>query len=111
MSVENWYHFNATKMYRNISDPTVNMEYLFNMTNPNVGGEDPPANPDPLGNSLFNLTTLKTLINLGMNTPIILSHADKDKVYGRDFDLNDWTDIAKTLELIDSNDSDGLIIG
>ena len=54
------------------SDLTVNMEYLFNMTNPNVGGEDPPANQDPLGNSLFNLTTLKTLIDLGMNTPNIV---------------------------------------
>ena len=52
-------------MYRNKSDPTVNMEYLFYMTNPNMGGEDPLSIQDPMGNSLFNLTTLKTLINLG----------------------------------------------
>ena len=83
-------------MRRSPTDPTVNMEYLFNMTNPNVGGQNPPANTDPLGNSLFNLTTLKTLVNLGMNTPNIVG-ADKDMVYGQDFSLDDWADIAKIL--------------
>ena len=74
------------------------MEYLFNMTNPNVGGEDPPASPDPLGNSLFNITTLKTLIALGQQTPNILG-ADYNLTYGIDFNLDDWSDIAETLEL------------
>ena len=65
MSDENWVYFKDVEMYRNKNDTTVNMEYLWNMTNPNVGGKDPPENPDPLGNSLFNITTLKTLITLG----------------------------------------------
>ena len=80
------------------------------MTNPYVGSEYPPDNQDPIGNSLFNLTTLKTLVNLGMNTPNIVG-ADKDKVFSYDFNLDDWADIAKTLQLVDSDDKDGLIIG
>ena len=52
-------------MYRSKSDPEHNFEYLWNMTNPNVGGVDAPENPDPLANSLFNITTLKALIALG----------------------------------------------
>ena len=97
-------------MFRSASDLTANMEHLFNMTNPSVGSKDPTANIDPLGNSLFNLTTLKTLVNLGMNTPNIIG-ADKDTVFSQDFNLNDWADIAKTLDLIDSDDNDGLVIG
>ena len=77
MSEENWEHFGSISIYRDETNHTINMEYLFNMTNPNVGGEDPPENPDPLGNSLFNLTTLKTLINLGRQTPNIVG-ADRD---------------------------------
>ena len=85
------------------------MEYLFNKTNPNVGGADPPSNLDPIGNSLFNLTTLKALVELGMNTPdIVNTRSDRDKVLGSDFTLDNWADIAETLEL---NDGDDLLIG
>ena len=52
-------------MYRDVSNETANMEYLWNTTNPNVGGENEPNNTDPLGNSLFNITTLKTIVALG----------------------------------------------
>ena len=92
-------------MYRNQSNPEVNMEYLWNMTNPNVGGEDPPASPDPLANSLFNITTLKTLIALGQQTPNIVGK-DKDKVCGEDFNLDSWSGIAETLELNDEDDTE-----
>ena len=67
MSSENWVFFKDVEMYRSKRPEgiTSNFEYLWNMTNPNVGGADPPENPDPLGNSLFNITTLKTLVALG----------------------------------------------
>ena len=65
MSAENWAFFKDVEMYRSKSDPTNNMEYLWNMTNPNVGGADAPENTDPLANSLFNITTLKALVALG----------------------------------------------
>ena len=65
MSSANWAFFKDVDMYRSKADPTNNFEYLWNMTNPNVGGVDAPANPDPLANSLFNITTLKTLVALG----------------------------------------------
>ena len=111
MSVDNWQSFINVNMFRDASDPTANnMEYLFYMTNPNAGGYNSSSNSDPLSNSLFNLTTLKTLVKLGMNTPNIVG-ADKDKVFGQDFNLNDWADIAKTLELNDSDEGDGLVIG
>ena len=45
-----------------------------------------------------------------MNTPNIIG-ADKDKVFSHDFNLNDWAEIARTLDLIDSDGDDGLIIG
>ena len=44
-------------MYRSAADVTNNMEHLFNLTSADGG--------DPAGNSLFNLTTLKTLVTLG----------------------------------------------
>ena len=44
-------------MYRNASPDQNNMEHLFNLTSADGG--------DPAGNSLFNLTTLKTLVTLG----------------------------------------------
>ena len=92
-------------MYRDTQDTTVNMEYLFNMTNPNVGGADPPLNQDPIENSLFNLNTLKALVKLGMNTPDIVNNPqDKVKVLGTNFTLDEWADIAATLELNDVDD-------
>ena len=109
MSSENWNNFKDVEMYRGKSQEAVeqgqNMEYLWNMTNPNVGGEDPLENPDPLANSLFNITTLKTLVALGQQTPDITG-ADKDLVFSKDFDLDKWYDIAETLELTDPGDAD-----
>ena len=89
------------------------MEYLFNKTASNIGGADPTWNLDPSANSLFNLNTLKTLVNLGLNTPNIVSAADKEKVYGQsDFPtLNEWADIAETLELNDGYDEASLEMG
>ena len=61
MSEANWAYFGDVQMYRDTSDPTVNMEHLWTLSDPDTGG-------DPASNSLFNLTSLKTLINLGQNT-------------------------------------------
>lgn len=51
MSAANWAIFQDVKMYRSTSDPTVNMEYLFDLFDPVTGA-------DPAETSLFNLTTL-----------------------------------------------------
>ena len=69
-------------MYRNVDNNTVNMEHLWYTTNPNENGGS-----DPLGNSLFNITSLKTLIALGQQEPDIVSNNDKNLVYGTDFNL------------------------
>ena len=63
-------------MYRDVDNNTVNMEHLWYTTNPNVNGS-----ADPLGNSLFNITTLKTLVALGQQTKDIVG-VDYDVVYG-----------------------------
>ena len=81
------------------------MEYLWNMTNPNVIGDDPTANTDPLANSLFNITTLKALVAIGQQTVDIVGY-NKTLVYGTDFNLDNWLDIAETLELTDTNDKE-----
>jgi len=47
-------------MYVSTSDPTVNFEHLFAL-----GGGT--AESAPLANSLFNMTTLQTLLSLGQN--------------------------------------------
>ena len=64
MSDTNWQYFNI-EMYNSESDPSVNMEYLFNLVDPDTGG-------DPAQNSLFNLTTLKYLVDAGQKTPNII---------------------------------------
>ena len=85
-------------MYRSTSDPTVNMEYLFAMSDPDSGG-------DPLETSLFNLDTLMTLVNLGNTTPNILTN--KDVTYKTDFTLQQgWTDLAARLKLDDPGSQD-----
>ena len=58
MNDANWAYFKDVKMYRSLSDTTVNMEHLFTLVNPNDGG-------DPASNSLFNLTSLKSLVKTG----------------------------------------------
>ena len=89
------------------------MEYLFNKTASNINGADPTKDLSPSGNSLFNLNTLKTLVNLGLNTPNIVNPADKDIVFGQDEfpTLNEWADIAATLELNDGKNQTDLEIG
>jgi hypothetical protein len=96
MDAKNWAEFSDVEMYRDKSDTSVNMEYLFNLGSPFVEGED-----DPPANSLFNLTTLQTIVCLGNATPNIVG-ADKDKIYGVDFTLSqDWVNLANLLELYD----------
>ena len=58
MSSANWEIFKDVTMYRDTADPTNNMEYLFDLVDPDTGG-------DPAEHSLFNLTTLKTIVALG----------------------------------------------
>ena len=58
MSQDNWEVFKDAKMYRSKSDPNINMEHLFTLSNPLDGG-------DPAENSLFNLTTLQALVKAG----------------------------------------------
>lgn len=56
MSDANCAFFGDVNMYRDKSDTSVNMEYLWNLADPFNEGGDPPEN------SLFNLDTLKELI-------------------------------------------------
>ena len=84
-------------MYRDENDPTSNMEHLFNLTNAEGG--------DPAANSLFNLTTLKTLVSLGQAAPNIVGD-DRDQVYGTDFTLSaEWTTLGETLGLNETDDA------
>ena len=57
MNDENWEYFGDVKMYRSTEDPSVNMEHLFTLVDPEGG--------DPASNSLFNLTSLKSLVKAG----------------------------------------------
>ena len=73
--------------------PTTNYEYLFSL----IGSSD---SKDPDANSLFNVTTLQTLIKLGQNTTNIVKNPDK--TYGVDFDIDndeDWIQLQTYLGL------------
>ena len=97
MTAENWAAFSDVEMYRSTVDPTAeNMEYLFDLVDPVTGG-------DPAAHSLFNLTTLQTLISLGQSTPNVIN--DTTITYGTDFDLSDWTEIGTTLGLDEADDA------
>ena len=88
-------------MYRDPYDPSKknNMEHLFNLTSADGG--------DPAANSLFNLTTLKTLVSLGQAAPNIVGD-DQDLVYGKNFTLPiEWTTLGETLGLNETDDSVG----
>ena len=89
MSKDNWAIFSDVQMYRSTSNPNVNMEYLFSLTDPVTGG-------DPAATSLFNIKTLQTLVSLGQATPNIIS--EPNLIYGTNFTLSqEWTDLAVTL--------------
>jgi len=97
MSAENWAFFSDVQMYRSTSDPTSNMEHLWNL-------QDPITLKDPGEDSLFNLTSLKKLVKLGLKTPNIISN--KTATYQTDFQLdNGWTDLATTLGLDETGDA------
>ena len=89
-------------MYRSAAaefEQKSNMEHLFNLTSADGG--------DPAANSLFNLTTLKTLVSLGQAAPNIVGD-DKDMVYGTDFNLTiEWTTLGETLGLNETDASIG----
>ena len=57
MNDVNWQYFNL-EMYNDVTDTSANMEYLFDLVDPVTGG-------DPPQTSLFNLTTLKYLVEAG----------------------------------------------
>ena len=72
--------------------PTTNYEHLFSLQN-STGG-------DPAANSLFNITTLQTLVNLGSNTTNIVKNPEM--TYGVDFDIesdSNWTNLTSYLGL------------
>ena len=52
MSTANWQSFGDVQMYNDKSDPSINFEYLFTLTDPDTGEDPGPA-------SLFNLQTLQ----------------------------------------------------
>ena len=52
-------------MYRDVGNKTANMEHLWNTTNSYISDEDQQNNTDPAADSLFNITTLKTIVALG----------------------------------------------
>jgi len=67
------------------------MEYLFNLVDPYTGG-------DPARNSLFNLSTLKTLVAIGLNTTNIIN--EPDMIYEQNFRMSqEWVNLAATLML------------
>ena len=98
MNEANWAYFKDVKMYRSLSDTTVNMEHLFTLVNPNDGG-------DPASNSLFNLTSLKSLVKTGQETANIIKNPEL--TIGKDFSLgDDWATLGKLFNLEDDDDVD-----
>ena len=91
MSQENWSQFSDVKMYRESDNSTewaestaVNMASLF--YTPKESGVDPPAS------SLFNITTLKSLISLGQSTVNIIS--SNETVWDASTLSPDWLSLA-----------------
>lgn len=80
MSEANWALFKDVKMYYSKQTTDGNFEHLWLLEDPDNAGED------PLPSSLFNLDTLKKLVELGLTTPNIVGD-DKDKTYEVDFTL------------------------
>lgn len=75
-------------LYVSASSTTLNYEYLFSTQSTEV-------------RSLFYNTNLQILINLGYNTPNILTNTTL--VYGTDFNLNaEWDTMTTTLGLANS---------
>ena len=100
MNDVNWQYFNL-EMYNDVTDTSANMEYLFDLVDPVTGG-------DPPQTSLFNLTTLKYLVEAGQNTPNII--ANPELVYIQDFTLGqEWVNIAAMLQLYDPADPAGTV--
>ena len=78
-------------MYVDESGTTDNYEHLWSLNDTDGG--------DPIASSLFNITTLQTLISLGQQAPNIVGE-DYNKTYGVDFNLTaEWDDLAVTLNL------------
>ena len=96
MSTANWQSFGDVQMYNDKSDPSINFEYLFTLTDPDTGEDPGPA-------SLFNLQTLQQLIELGHKTQNILQEGSS-LVYGDTFSLDsDWLTMGQTLNFGDPN--------
>ena len=68
-------------MYNDKSDPSINFEYLFTLTDPETGEDPGPA-------SLFNLQTLQNLIEIGHKTTNILQEEGSALIYGDTFTLD-----------------------
>ena len=99
MNAANWEYFGDVKMYRNTSDPTANMEYLFTLVDP-IDGKS-----DPARDSLFNLTSLQSLVRTGQQTPNIIKSPDLTII--QNFTLGqDWTSLAWLFNLFDENAND-----
>ena len=76
--------------------PTTNYEYLFDLEGADGG--------DPDASSLFNITTLQMIVELGTATPNIIKNPEL--TYGVDFDINDiqygnWTELQTYLGFSD----------
>ena len=98
MNVENWEYFGDVKMYRSTVDPTVNMEHLFTVVDPIDGG-------DPASNSLFNLSSLKSLVKAGQETPNIIKNPEL--TINQNFTLGDeWVALGTLFSLDDDDDVD-----
>ena len=106
MSTVNYGEFGDILMYNDETSTTGNFEYIFNLTNAELEAPDE--------SSLFNIETLKTIVNLGQNTPNIIYNASE--TYGTDdpatqFNLAAWNDTAIKLGLNNSMDDAGYIVG
>ena len=70
------------------------MEHLFTLVNPDDGKSDPARD------SLFNLTSLQSLVTLGQQTPNIIK--DPNLTIIQDFTLGqDWTNLAWLFNVFD----------
>ena len=81
MSADNWSQFSDVKMYRESDNSIASLFYT-----PKESGVDPPAS------SLFNITTLKSLISLGQNTTNIIS--SNETVWDASTLSSDWLSLA-----------------
>ena len=101
MSAENWAYFGDVKMYRGETEEDIgnNLEHLFTLVDPDD------ETLDPARDSLFNLTSLMSLVATGQQTPNIIKSPELTIL--TDFTLSqDWTNLSWLFNLFDTDAND-----